>query len=111
MMWFRLSLFSFLMMLGDNSFIHPLFYKFMPGFSTLRFPSVWRCVVVVFTLLSVSELWSNVLSEKDGKIKKVFADDLFEKIIPYAKADNMQQKIMLYMLKNRRIFGRNSLLS
>lgn len=38
-------------------------------------------------------------------IKKVFADDLFEKLIPYAKADNMQQKIMLYMLKNRRIFG------
>lgn len=61
--------FSFLMMLGNNSFLHPVFYKYFPGFSTLRFPSLWRCVLSIFTLLLVTEIWSDLFIYKKGRKK------------------------------------------
>lgn len=59
--------FSFLMMLGNNSFLHPFFYKYFPGFSTLRFPSLWRSVLSIFVLLLVAEIWSDLFATKKGR--------------------------------------------
>lgn len=70
-LYILIVVFSFLMMLGSNSFLHPLFYKYFPGFSTLRFPSVWRCLLAIFLLLLVSSCWKELF---DGNIKnkKIF---------------------------------------
>lgn len=50
--WFHVGilLFAIGMMMGDNAFLHPIFQKYFPGFSTLRFPSVYRCFVSFFLL-------------------------------------------------------------
>lgn len=38
-------------------------------------------------------------------MKRIFNDELFQEIIPYAKSDNFQQRIMLFFLKNKISFG------
>jgi len=51
--WFALGIviFSLLMMMGNNSFLHPLFQLYFPMFSSLRFPSVYRCFVSFYALV------------------------------------------------------------
>lgn len=63
-------LFAFLMMFGEHSFLHRLFYKFFPMFKTLRFPSLWRCIVTIFILLLAAEVLKNLL-EDQRKIKRL----------------------------------------
>lgn len=65
-----LSCFAFLMMLGNNSFLHPLFYKYFPLFSSLRFPSTWRCVLTVFVLLLAVQALKQIVENEDS-MKKV----------------------------------------
>ena len=68
-----LVIFSFLIMLGDNAFLHPLFYKYFPLFSSLRFPSTWRCILTIFVLLiSAETLESIVGSEKRINIAAIY---------------------------------------
>ncbi len=63
-----ICVFAFLMMLGNNSFVHPVFYKYFPLFKSLRFPSLWRCVLTIFLLLLVAEVLE-VLLENRKQIK------------------------------------------
>lgn len=65
-----ICVFAFLMMLGNNSFIHPIFYKYFPLFNSLRFPSLWRCVLTIFLLLLVAEVLE-VLVEDRKQIKRL----------------------------------------
>lgn len=62
------GIFSVLMMLGNNAFLHPIFYKYFPLFKSLRFPSLWRCVLTVFVLILVAEALVVILSEKEKLI-------------------------------------------
>lgn len=55
--------FTFLMMLGRNAFLHPLFYRYFPMFSTFRFPSTWRCILAVFILLLSAEVIEKILQD------------------------------------------------
>lgn len=68
-----ISLFAFLMMFGEHSFLHRLFYHFFPLFKTLRFPSLWRCIVTVFILLLAAESLKNLLEDrrKMGRVAAV----------------------------------------
>ncbi|MDE6529420.1 MAG: YfhO family protein [Lachnospiraceae bacterium] len=59
-----ICLFAFLMMFGEHSFLHSLFYHYFPLFKTLRFPSLWRCVVTVFILLLAAEALELLLEDK-----------------------------------------------
>lgn len=65
-----ICVFAFLMMLGNNSFIHPIFYKYFPLFKSLRFPSLWRCVLTIFLLLLIAEVLE-VLLEDRKQIKRL----------------------------------------
>lgn len=65
-----ICLFAFLMMLGNNSFLHPLFYKYFPLFKSLRFPSLWRCILTLFLLLLIAEAFEKILDDK-MQIKKL----------------------------------------
>lgn len=38
-------------------------------------------------------------------IKEIFSDSLYKALIPYAGSDNIQQKVMLFFLKNKVIWG------
>ena len=61
--------FAFLMMLGNNAFLHPLFYKYFPLYSSLRFPSTWRCILTVFILLLAAQTLEEILgNEKSIKM-------------------------------------------
>lgn len=69
----RKNYFYFIMMVstlylcfGRNSILHTLFYKFLPAYSTFRFPTVWRSFVVVFLLLLVTPAWLDILNKKMG---------------------------------------------
>lgn len=62
--YFLLAVFSFLMMLGNNAFLHPVFQRFFPLFDTLRFPSLWRCIFTVFLLLLTAEALEDILSQR-----------------------------------------------
>lgn len=63
--------FAFLMMLGNNAVLHPIFQKYFPLFSSLRFPSLWRCILTIFVLLLSTEALEKILDNKE-KIK-IFA--------------------------------------
>ena len=56
-----MSFFSLLLCFGSNSFIHTLFYRFLPTYSTFRFPTLWRVFFSLFTLLLISRLLSDIL--------------------------------------------------
>lgn len=58
-----ICVFAFLMMLGNNSFLHPIFYKYFPLFKSLRFPSLWRCVFFIFLLLLIAEVLEIILED------------------------------------------------
>lgn len=60
-----MSAWAVVMILGSGSFVHSLFYKFFPMFSTLRFPNTWRCILAVFLLLMLSDILEQLFdSEK-----------------------------------------------
>lgn len=59
-----LAAFAFLMMLGNNSFLHPVFQRFFPLFNSLRFPSLWRCVLTVFLLILAAETLEDILGNE-----------------------------------------------
>lgn len=65
-----ICLFSFFMMLGNNFVIHPIFYRYFPMFNSLRFPSLWRCILTVFLLLVTACALEQIL-KKDKSIKKL----------------------------------------
>ncbi|HHX60632.1 MAG TPA: YfhO family protein [Epulopiscium sp.] len=58
--YLMIAFFVFLMLQGDNSFLYPLFHKFVPLFGSFRFPSVWRCLLVIFILIPSSFIWNNL---------------------------------------------------
>ncbi len=60
-----IAAFGFLMMLGDKTFFHGLFYRFFPMFDTFRFPTLWRCIVALFLLIALSESWLHLLQDAD----------------------------------------------
>lgn len=59
-----MCVFAFLMMLGNNSFLHPIFYKYFPLFKSLRFPSLWRCVLTIFLLLLIAGALEVILEDR-----------------------------------------------
>lgn len=75
------SVFAFLMMLGNNSFLHPIFYKYFPGFSTLRFPSLWRCIMAIFMLLLVAVVWEEVWKKNKKTVQVICIGGSVEAVI------------------------------
>lgn len=76
-------LFSFLMMLGNNSFIHPFFRKYFPLFKSLRFPSLWRCVFIVFALILVAEVFVQI-NENEKMYKRAIILCLLAAVICFS---------------------------
>lgn len=66
-----ICIFSFLMMLGNNSFVHPIFQKYFPLFGSLRFPSLWRCILTAFALILAAEVLEYI--SKSEKFARVFS--------------------------------------
>lgn len=67
-----LGCFAFLMMLGDHAFLYPVFSNYFPLFGSLRFPSVWRCILTIFVLLLTAETLEAVM-DSDRKLKRFAA--------------------------------------
>lgn len=61
--YLMIALFAFSMSLGTSFIIYPLFHKYVPLFNSFRFPTVWRCLVVVFVLISISKVWFDLDKE------------------------------------------------
>lgn len=102
--YFLLAIFSFLMMLGNNAFLHPVFQRFFPLFDTLRFPSLWRCIFTVFILLLAAETLEDILSQR-GKIERftivcvgVFILFLLLYIVASGLPDNLE-KVNVFKLR------------
>ncbi len=52
--------------MGNNSFIHSLLYRFMPMYSTFRFPSTFRSFMALFVILGVTPAIADIISRKDS---------------------------------------------
>lgn len=69
------ALIALFLSFGSNSFLYELFYRFIPMYSTFRFPTVWRAYWALFSILAVSDAWVEILEgnhiEKYAKITKV----------------------------------------
>lgn len=63
-----IATFIFLMIQGDKFYLYPLFHKYFPLFGSLRFPSVWRCLLVIFILIPCSSVWNSI---DNTNIKKI----------------------------------------
>lgn len=64
-----IALFAFIMNEGTSFFLYTFFHRFVPLFSSFRFPSTWRCLVVVFLLIPCSMVWNEI--EKD-EVSNIF---------------------------------------
>ena len=67
------SLVFFVLGLGDGSFFHSLLYRFMPMYSTFRFPTITRCFIALFVLVVAAQAWSRIL-ENRAEAQGVLAD-------------------------------------
>lgn len=70
-----ICLFSFFMMLGNNFVLHPIFYRYFPMFNSLRFPSLWRCVLSVFLLLVTAGALEQIL-RNNKSVKKLLISNI-----------------------------------
>jgi hypothetical protein len=64
--WFIcIAAFALLMMQSGSLFLHPLFYRFLPLFSNLRFPSLWRCIFALFILIPCGIIWNDLITDNE----------------------------------------------
>ena len=57
------------MMQSGSLFLHPLFYRFFPYFSSFRFPSLWRCVFALFILIPCALIWNDLITDNEERNK------------------------------------------
>ena len=67
-----MSFISFIMCFGQYSFIHTVFYRFMPLYSTFRFPTLWRVFFSLFALLLMSRFIYDILTNLNEKPVRFF---------------------------------------
>lgn len=63
-LYLAIALFAFLMSLGKNFIIYSIFHSYVPLFNSFRFPTVWRCLVVVFLLIAISKTWVDLYKKE-----------------------------------------------
>lgn len=111
-----ICIFAFLMMLGNNSFLHPVFYKYFPLFKSLRFPSLWRCVFTVFLLLLAAEVLEVILEDMK-QVKRLalvcgisaivfFVGGLIlPKVLNHSVEDYIYEAFQIDMIRDAIVFG------
>lgn len=52
---------AFFLCMGNNSFLHPILYRFFPMYDSFRFPTLNRCFLTVFLLLLFASTFMEVL--------------------------------------------------
>lgn len=57
-----MSFISLMMCFGQHEFLHTLFYRFLPMYSTFRFPTLWRVFFAIFALLLVSQFICEIIT-------------------------------------------------
>lgn len=65
-----ICIYSILMMFGDHTPLLPFFQKFIPMFSSFRFPTTYRCFLALFLLELTAEVWSDILEGRKAVLKK-----------------------------------------
>lgn len=66
--YLSLAVAAFLLCFGENSFLHALLYRFVPMYSSFRFPTLNRIFVAMFVLLCLAPVLQDIL--QTGKIAK-----------------------------------------
>lgn len=64
-----ICVFSGLMMFGEKTPLHPLFQKIVPMFSSFRFPSLYRCIIALFLLELIADIWYSIFKGEKRVIK------------------------------------------
>ena len=54
---------SLFLCFGSDSFLHSFIWRFVPMYSTFRFPQLWRTFFALFSLLSVVHVWNELFSK------------------------------------------------
>lgn len=62
--YLAIALFAFLMSLGTSFILYSIFHSYVPLFNSFRFPTVWRCLVVVFFLIAISKTWVDLCKKE-----------------------------------------------
>lgn len=103
--------FAVLMMMGNNAFLHPLFQKYFPGFSSLRFPSVYRCFVGFFLLSVFSYVLYECYEAKKEALRTVIITAIGILIFTFGMCIFSQKLETVEIVKNAAEFCRNSIIS
>lgn len=63
-LYLSMSIGAFLLCFGGNSFLHALFYRFLPMYSSFRFASLNRVFFVMFLLLTVAMVLKEIMESQ-----------------------------------------------
>lgn len=63
--FYWMSLIALFLSFGSDSFLHSLLYRFVPLYSSFRFPSLWRIFFALFTIYIYSHLLVNIFTSNE----------------------------------------------
>ncbi len=67
-LYLGIALVAFILCLGSSTFFHGILYRFLPMYSSFRFPSINRCILAVFLLLNIVNVLQDIFDRQDVRL-------------------------------------------